>query len=382
MFGRSFRIATIAGVPVNVDASWIWIAVFITYSQWMRFQVQTGGPLPGLLLAVMTASLFFGSVLLHELAHAIAARLQGITVFGITLVVFGGFTSARSEERGAGPAFLIAAVGPATSLALGAVFWGLSRAFETSHPALASGFGSVGWVNLFMAVFNVLPGLPLDGGRMLQTAIWRFSGREDLGTRIAGRAGIGVAVLLFAGGAYEVMRGDIVAGLWFGIIGSFIFQGARGAMRNQGLASRLAAGRVSDVLEPPPPSVPAELTLSEALDRFLRGRDGEAFPVVEDGRVIGLISLSSASAIGAEDPLRPVRDAAIPLGSALVVGPDESLDAVATRLATGSTALVLRDGVLLGTVSGESVLRWASGNTRIGRGRTGGEPSGGVGGQG
>lgn len=360
MFGRSFRVATIAGVPVNVDASWIWIAVFITYSQWMRFQVETGGPIPGLLLAIVTASLFFGSVLLHELAHAMAARLQGITVFGITLVVFGGFTSARSDERGAGPAFLIAAVGPAMSLALGAAFWGLSRALQDSHPALASGFGSVGWVNLFMAVFNVLPGLPLDGGRMLQTAIWKFSGREDLGTRVAGRAGIGVALLLFAGGAFEIMRGDIVAALWLGIIGSFIFQGARGALRTDGLAARLASGRVSDVMEPPPPAVPAELSLSDALDRYLRGRDGEAFPVIEDGRVIGLVSLTSASAVGALDPLRPVRDALIPLAETLIVAPDEALDSVATRLASGGMALVLREGALLGTISADGLLRWAS----------------------
>lgn len=381
MFGRSFRVATIAGVPVNVDASWIWIAVFITYSQWMRFQVETGGPIPGLLLAIVTASLFFGSVLLHELAHAVAARLQGITVFGITLVVFGGFTSARSDERGAGPAFLIAAVGPATSLALGAIFWGLSRSLEASHPALASGFGSVGWVNLFMAGFNILPGLPLDGGRMLQTAIWRITGREDLGTRVAARAGIGVSLLLFGAGFFEVMRGDIVAALWLGIIGGFIFQGARGALRTDGLASKLASGRVRDIIEPPPPVVPADMSLSEALDRYLRGRDGEAFPVVDGGRVLGLVSLNSASAIGMLDPLRPVRDALIPLSETLVVDPDEALDSVGTRLTGGGTALVMRDGSLLGTITGEGLLRWASSTHRPGQGAAG-APAGGVGGQG
>ena len=363
MFGRSFRVATIAGVPVHVDSSWIWIAVFITYSLWLRFHGVTGGPVRGLLLAVLTAGLFFGAVLLHELAHALAARAQRIPVFGITLVIFGGFTSARSSERGPGPAFLIAAVGPATSLALGGIFWGLSRAFEGTSPALAGAFGSVGWVNLFMAGFNVLPGLPLDGGRMLQAAVWRVTGRSDLGTRVAAAGGIAVSVLLLAGAGFEVLRQDLVAALWLAIVASFIYRGSRDAERSARAAERLADGRVADVLEPPPPIVPAGIPLSEALDRFLRGHERQAFPVGEDGRIVGLVSFGSAREVGVVDPLRPVRDALIPLDEVLILDPDEPLDDVATRLADGRLALVLRDGELLGTVSGERVLAWATGRS-------------------
>jgi len=179
VFGRSFRIATLRGIPVNVDSSWIWIAVLAVYSLWARFdarfELDSG---VALLYGVLGAALFFGSVFCHELAHAVTARLAGIRVEGITLVFFGGFTAARSEEKGAGLAFAIAALGPGTSLALGGAFWGLSRLTQGTDGPIPGLFGYLGWVNLFMAVFNVLPGLPLDGGRMLMLVLRRFAGER------------------------------------------------------------------------------------------------------------------------------------------------------------------------------------------------------------
>jgi CBS domain-containing protein len=129
--------------------------------------------------------------------------------------------------------------------------------------------------------------------------------------------------------------------------------------RQVGLGDRLAKGTVADAMDPPPPAVPGDMTLSEALDRFLRGHEEEAFPVVDAGRVIGMVSFSSAREVGMFDPLRPVRDAVIPLEHVLIAHPEERLDAVATRLGTGRSALVLRDGELLGAITGAGVLRWA-----------------------
>jgi Zn-dependent protease len=357
MGGRSFRIATIGGIPVRADASWIWIALLVTYSLWIRFHALTGGRRGALLVAVFTAACFFGTVLVHELAHAAVARLQGMTVFGITLVVFGGFTSARTEERGPWPAFLVAAAGPMASLALGLALRALAEAVD--GPLVATALHEVGWVSLVMAVFNVLPGLPLDGGRMVQALVWRATGDNDRATRVAARAGMAIGGLLVASGAWRMLRGSVVEGIWLGIIGAFILQNARTSADAAGVASRLARGRVRDVLEPPPATVPADIPLSEALDRFLRGHDGDAFPVVDGGRLIGMISLASASEIGAVDPLRPVRDALIPLDDVLVVHPDEPLDEVGARLSTTGTALVVDGDDLVGTISGPRVLAWA-----------------------
>ena len=365
MFGRSWKIATIRGVPVNVDPSWIWIAVLVVgtlYAQFDRVHPDLGAA-AAFGFAIAGAVLFFGAVFLHEGAHAVAARVNGIEVHGITLVLFGGFTSARSDSKGPGPAFVIAAVGPATSLALGAMFWALSRIIGETNAPLSGMLGYVGWVNLFMAVFNVLPGLPLDGGRMLQSAVWRLTGKRERGTRIAAWTGMGLGALLLGSAALQLLgndRGDNVGtAIWFAIIGLFIFQGARTSSQQIDVTRRLAQATVADAMDPPPPAVPAEMTLSDALDRYLRGHEEEAFPVVEGGMVIGMLSFSSAREVGARDPLRPAREAVIPLANVLVTHPDERLDDVSARLGTGRAALVLRDGELVGAITGNGVYRWA-----------------------
>jgi Zn-dependent protease len=361
VFGRGFKIATIRGVPVNVDSSWIWIAVLAVYTLWSRFDAQfprlsTGGALG---FGVLCALLFFGSVFLHEGAHAVTARLAGIQVHGITLVFFGGFTSARSESRGPWPAFWIAALGPATSLALGASFFLLSAVAE--RTPLTEAFAVVAAVNLFMAAFNVLPGLPLDGGRMLQSVVWGLTHDRTKGTRVAARSGLVVGALVFAWAIWELTRQDLFFAVWLGIIGMFIFQGARASEARIGLGHRLATGTVADAMDPPPATVPADLSLSETFDRFLRGHEGEAFPVVDGGRVIGMISFDSAREVGARDPLRRAREALIPLERVLVARPEERLDEIADRLGTEGAALVLHEGVLVGAITGTGVYRWAAG---------------------
>ena len=202
MFGRGFRIATIRGVPVNVDSSWIYIAVLLVATVWARLDQEFPAIASGeaFAYAVFGALVFFGSVFLHEAAHAIAARANGIEVHGITLVFFGGFTAARADEKGPGPALAIASLGPGTSLGLSGVFWLLSRLTEDTAGPLPGLLSYVAAVNLFMAIFNALPGLPLDGGRMLQSVVWRVTHDQQKATRIAARSGlvVGGAVIAFA----------------------------------------------------------------------------------------------------------------------------------------------------------------------------------------
>jgi Zn-dependent protease len=361
MFGRPWRIVTIRSIPVFVDPSWVWIAVLITYSLWAQLEQRHADLSSGAALAYAVAGsvLFFGGVFLHEGAHAVAARANDIEVQGITLVFFGGFTAARTESKGPGPAFVVAAVGPATSLALGGIFWWLSALTETANAPLSGLLGYVGLVNLFMAVFNVLPGLPLDGGRMLQSAVWRITGRRELGTRVAAWTGMAIGVALIGAALLLLSRDSGAEAIWFGIIGLFIFQGAKASDRSTGVSRRLAGATVADAMDPPPPAVPAEMTLSEALDHFLRGHEQEAFPVIEAGRVIGMVSFSSARELGAEDPLRPVRDAVIPLTQVILAHPDDPLDQISQRLGSNRAALVLREGELVGAITSASLHRFA-----------------------
>jgi Zn-dependent protease len=366
VFGRSFRIATVAGIPVNVDASWIWIAalalIFGSRRLQLLFPIEGG---EALLFAAFGAVLFFGSVFLHELAHAVTARLSHIRVEGITLVFFGGFTAAHSEEKGPGPAFAIAALGPATSLALGGLLWWASGLVDGVREPVPSVIGFVGRLNLLMAGFNVLPGLPLDGGRMLQATVWRITGERRTGTTVAARTGMAVGIALGVWAITRIAQDDVYGAIWIGVIALFIFQAAAASDRHSGLGERLRAGTVADVMEPPPPAVPADLSLSETLDRYLRGHEDEAFPVLDgEGAVIGVVSFTSARELGARDPLRPVRDALIPIDQVLVTHPEEPLDDVTRRLGTGRAALVLRDGRLVGAVNGGAVVRWISSRTR------------------
>jgi Zn-dependent protease len=362
MFGRSFRIATIRGVPVNVDSSWIWIAVLLIVTFWGRLDDQFPEISSGetFAFALFGMLIFFGSVFLHEAAHAITARLAGIEVHGITLVFFGGFTAARSDEKGPGPALAIAAFGPGTSLALAGIFWALAKAADGVSGPLPGILDYVSWVNGFMAVFNALPGLPLDGGRMLQAIVWRITGRQKTATRIAAKGGlvVGAAVITLAIWGLTQQRLDYA--IWAGLIGVFILRGAQASEERIGLDERLASATVADAMDPPPPAVPADMTLSETLDRFLRGHEEEAFPVIDGGRVIGMISFGSARELGGRDPLRPARDAVIPLEHVLVARPDERLDDVAARLGTERAALVIRDGQLVGAISGSGLYRWAA----------------------
>ena len=365
MFGRGWRIGSVAGIPVNVDSSWVWIAVIAVYSLWSQLGVRypeldSSG---ALILAIAAAILFFGSVFLHELAHAVAARVNDIEVGGITLVFFGGFTSTRADRKGPGAAFVIAAAGPLTSFVIAGLFLLAGRGLAETAPALAGAIGYVGWINGIMAAFNVLPGFPLDGGRMLEAGTWAITRSHERGTRVAAGAGMVVAVLMIAYALYSASRnsGDLIWSIWLFLIASMIFQGARAARQQVALRARLSGARVADAMDPPPVAIPAGMTLSEALDRFLRGREHEAFPVIEaGGTVIGVVTFESARQVGMHDPLRPVRDAVVPLTDVLTTTADESLEGAASRLGPGHAALVLRDGRLIGSITGNSVGRWAA----------------------
>ena len=358
MFGRAWKIGSIGGVAIRVDSSWSIIAILITYSLDVRF---TDAGVPGakaFALAFLASVLFFASVLIHELAHAGMARMRGIPVQGIVLYLFGGATSARVEEKGPGAEFLVTVVGPASSLALGGIFWELARAFD---DPLSLAFDYVAGVNIVLGLFNLVPGFPLDGGRILRAGIWRVTGSLERATAIAAGVGMVIGLALVAIGIIQAIATGFFFSLWLSMIGWIVFQAARGAVRYQRSSRALSSGVVADAMRAPPLAVPAEISLSQSLDSYLRGREEEVFPVVDDGRVVGVLTFEAARGVGQHDPLRPVRDAMLPVTNALVVGPGEGLDAVAERL-DGGEAMVVEDGRLVGTISSSDLHRWLAGH--------------------
>jgi Zn-dependent protease/CBS domain-containing protein len=364
MFGTSWRVGRIAGIEIRIDSSWVVIALLITYSMYLRVtivypSVSTGG---AVWLGILTAVLFFGSVLVHELAHAVVSQARGIPVQDITLFLFGGATRARVESRGPGDEFLIAVVGPLTSLLLAVVF-GVVDALgrdALSRP-LAGTFGYLAWTNLLLAGFNLVPGFPLDGGRLLRSAIWKATGSFGRATRIASLAGQTVGWLLVAGGVLFLLGGNLAGGIWFAFIGWFLVQAARASYQELQLRDMLRGVEAQDVMAGNLLRIPPELTLQEAVDDYFMRYDHGAFPVEEQGRTIGLLTLRGVRRVPREQwPTRRVRDFMVPLGDQVVVAPDARMDGVLGKLEDGEAGrvLVVEDGEVVGIITASDLTRW------------------------
>jgi Zn-dependent protease/predicted transcriptional regulator len=364
MFGSSWRVGRIAGVEVRIDSSWAVIALLVTYSMYLRVlflygSVSTAGAVG---LAILSAVLFFGSVLVHELAHALVSQARGIRVLDITLFLFGGATRARVESRGPGDEFLIAVVGPLTSGILAALF-GIVAGLGSdvlSRP-LAGTLGYLAWVNLLLAGFNLVPGFPLDGGRLLRSAIWKATGSLRRATQIASGAGQAVGWLLVAGGVAYLLAGNLAGGIWFAFIGWFLVQAARASYQELQLRHMLGGVEAEDVMAGNLLRIPPDLSLQDAVDDYFMRYDHGAFPVDEQGRTIGLLTLRGVRRVPREQwSARRVRDHMVPLGDQVVVTPDARMDGVLAKLqdSEAGRVLVVQDGEVVGIITPTDLTRW------------------------
>jgi Zn-dependent protease len=355
--GQRWKIATVRGIPLYLSTSWIWIAAIYVWSEY-SYLTGTGrarsGSAEAIFLAVFAAALFFGSILAHESAHAVMARSLDLPVRGVTLVFWGGATETRADARGPLGEFLVAFVGPATTLVLSAVFWVTSLA---TSGVVSEMIRYLAGLSLVFGILNALPGFPLDGGRMLQAAVWGMTKNRRTAMRATGYSGIVIGLAFAAGAVWSVSNGNLTLGIFGGYIAAIVITTGRGMDQRIALRDQLVKGRVADAMRPPPPSVPASLSLAEALDHSLRGTLDQTFPVTDEGRVIGSISMRSARRLGARDPLRPVRDALIPMNQTTAVDLDETLD-TAVEWLSGHDGLVVKDGMLVGAIGPRDVEHW------------------------
>ena len=364
MFGTSWRVGRIAGIEVRIDSSWAVIALLITYSMYLRASVLypelSGGG--AVALGIVAAVLFFGSVLVHELAHAVVSQARGIRVQDITLFLFGGATRARVESRGPGDEFLIALVGPLTSGLLAGLFGIVaSLGGEVLSRPLAGTLGYLAWVNLVLAVFNLVPGFPLDGGRLLRSAIWKATGSLSRATRIASVSGQAVGWLLVAGGVAFLLAGDLAGGIWFAFIGWFLVQAARSSYQELQLRNLLRGVEAEDVMAGSLLRIPPDLTLQQAVDGYFMRYDHSAFPVEEHGRTIGLLTLRGVRRVPSQEwSTRRVREHMVPLDDQVLVAPHARMDDVLGKLQDGEAnrVLVVQDGEVVGIITPSDLTRW------------------------
>lgn len=319
MFPRALRIARIRGVDVRLDPSWLVIAVLVVWSFLVRWSM-TGRPgLVSVLMALAAAAGFFGSVLAHELGHAFEAHHRRLEVHGVTLFLFGGVTEMDLHTRRPRDEFTVAAIGPYISLVLAAAFGLVTAALDWYLPGraveVAVVTGTLGWVNLGLALFNIVPGAPLDGGRVLRAGLWALTGDRHRAQLISSRAGQLVALAVWALGAWLLWRGLVgpLNTLWFAFIGLFMFNAAR-TERSQALTLRLVDGHTAGLFASSDrPAVDAATPLDQ-LDLELSSTRGEdRYAVLDDGEVVGVLSATAVAEVDPKDrPLRVAADVMVP----------------------------------------------------------------------
>ncbi len=376
--GSSIKLARVFGIRIGVDVSWFFVFFLVIY--WLTGNYQESlGPdkdTQAFLLGVISAVLLFGSILLHELGHALAARRLGIGIASIDLWLFGGLAKMERDARTAGEEFKVAVAGPLVTLVIAAVCFGAASLIAGTGNALdATGVDGtgidpvvavLGWValvNFSLLVFNLIPGFPLDGGRIARALVWWRTGDRSRATRLAARLGRGVAYLMVGAGIFiAIATGDVFGGIWLAVIGLFLGSAARQSEYQNEVQSRIEGVRVADVMDSEPVAVYEDLSLDRAWDEFFLRYGWPWFPVVDrDGKLVGVVAAESVESL--PEQVRPSRNVASVMaaddgGGSLRVGFEEPLEALLGReglARLGAIMAVDREGVLRGVVTADRV---------------------------
>ena len=382
---RGIRIGRIAGIDIAFDYSWLFIVVLLTWSlaaSFMRWHPDWGAGLD-IGIALLASLLFFGSVILHELAHSLMARRFGVPVHSIVLFLFGGVSNIEREPPSPKAEFWTAVVGPLTSMGIGVVLLAVgtlatrtSSAYVLDPSVELARMGPIetlllwlGPINLLVGVFNLVPGFPLDGGRILRSAIWRATGDLHVATRWA--SGFGQAIgwgLVFVGvamvfGAQVPFFGrGLVAGMWLAFIGWFLSSAAAQSWRRLLLHEVLEGVSVSRLMRPPPRGVSAELDIDTFVREWLMRGDERAFPVVDDAMAfVGLVTLGDVRAVPREAwPSTRVAQVMTPAAKLVVASPREDLSEAVGKMSHADVdQLPVLDGArLVGMLTRADVTRW------------------------
>ncbi|HVM58041.1 MAG TPA: site-2 protease family protein [Gaiellaceae bacterium] len=367
----SITLGRIAGVRIGVN--WSWLVVFALIV-WTLASAVFPAADPHLskatyiAMALVAAFLFFSSLLLHELGHAVQARRDGMEIEGITLWLFGGIARFKGMFPSAGAELRIALAGPLVSALLGGVFVGI---------AVAGGLGSavdgvaawLGYINLILLAFNLLPALPLDGGRVLRALLWRARGDFSWATRIASDVARGFGYLLIALGIVLFITQGVWGGVWLAFVGWFLLQAAAAEGRYARMRAALGNLSVRDVMVRDPATVSADSTIAEFMDGVVHAHRYTTYPVVDGRRVLGLVPFAAAARVPRADWERKrVRDCMLPFDAVPHVRENESLvDALGELSAEPpNRALVLEGDTVVGLLSISDVGRLVAATGRRG----------------
>lgn len=372
---ENLRLGRIAGIRVGM--SWSLLVVFwlITWSLATEaFPREAPGRSDAAywITGVVAAVLFFSSLLAHEMGHALLARRSGIAVEGITLWLFGGVARLGGEAPDARSELRVAVVGPAISLAVGLVFASLALLIDAlGAPELFSaGPAWIGRINILLAIFNLAPAYPLDGGRVLRGVLWLRHGDRIKATMTAARAGRFFGWLLISLGLLEFLAGGTLGGVWFVFLGWFLLTAARAEIEGVLVRDLLRDTRVRTVMTPDPLTVAPDLSVEGLLEEYTLRHRCSAFPVVDrSGLLTGLVTLAHMKGVSPDRRRElTVEDIASPIVTVPTAGPDDRLVDILTHIASGdSKVLVIDQGRLVGIVTTTDITReleWAAMRSR------------------
>ncbi|MEM6312269.1 MAG: site-2 protease family protein, partial [Pseudomonadota bacterium] len=334
MFSNAIRLFRLGGFDIKLDPSWFLIAALITWTlstQYFPLVLPDLTIVTHFVLAVVAMLGFFGSLLLHELAHSVVAGRFGMRIKRITLFLFGGVAELETEVPSARAEFWVALAGPAMSVALGSAFWLATGIIVTllGTSALTVVLAYLAMVNLIIAVFNMVPAFPLDGGRVLRAYLWHRHGDVLRATRTAAQSGKIFGYFLIGFGVLVLFQGAVTSGAWYILIGFFVLAAARSAYQTQLMQSTFAGKTASDLMIRNPIVVSPELTLADYFDQVMLAHRISFAPVVADGVLIGQIDKNVMTAIDRDNwTSTRVGDVFAGLDVAATIPPDLPIDAL------------------------------------------------------
>lgn len=366
----SFKLGRVAGIEIGVHYTWLFAFFLVTWSLAVSY---FPGNNPGLsdgiywLLGVIAALALFASVLAHELMHSFVARAQGQDVESITLFIFGGVSNLKAEPRSARDEFLMAGVGPITSLVLAGLFWLTLQALPAGRAPLGGILSYLATINLMLGLFNLLPGFPLDGGRVLRSIIWGLTGDLRRATEIASYAGQGLGFLLIFWGVSQTFGGNFVNGLWIAFIGWFLNNAAEATRQQQSVQDSLRGVRIAGLMDPHPAVASRDQSVQDfVFQDVLHGR--RAVLVEDAGRLVGIVSVTDAKHVPQEAWADTTIGSIMTPMPLTTVGPDADAGEALQLLVDGShnQLPVIADGRAVGMLSRSDMLRFIRARHELG----------------
>ena len=366
MFGKKIRLFNLFGFRVSIDLSWIIVVVLVTWS-------LADGVFPRYLsglspetywwMGALGAAGLFASIIVHELFHSLVARKFGIRMRGITLFLFGGVAEMESEPPSARSEFFMSIAGPITSVILGLIFFGIylvGSAGGWPKPAIGILF-YVGAINIILAGFNLVPAFPLDGGRVLRSALWYWKGSLRWATRVASQIGSAFGIVLIVLGVIYFIRGAFLGGIWWAIIGLFIRRASQMSYQRVLIRHALEGETVGRFMKREPVTVPPDISIKDLVEEYVYKHHFKMYPVTKDGGLVGCITTKEIKAVPRDKwAERTVADVVRPCSPENSIGPDiDATTALSLMGKTGQSRLMVTEsGHLVGLITLKDLLRF------------------------